>query len=180
MGSPSPGASAGPRSACLQTLGKFPFQFIAAPTPHVRLGREIEQWRAGPLPWRLHPRATVVGTSPRANPQPKSDSRAPESVRFNLVAQSCPDSLRPPWTAAQTGFPVHHQLMELTQKVCCQRSQSLSRAGVFATPWTAAHQAPLSVEFSRQEHWSGLPFPSPGDLTDPGVEPRSPALQADS
>ena len=49
-----------------------------------------------------------------------------------------------------------------------------------ATPWTVARQIPLSMEFSRQEYWSGLPFPSPGDLPDPGIEPRSPALQADS
>ena len=49
-----------------------------------------------------------------------------------------------------------------------------------ATPRTVARQAPLSVEFSRQEYWSGLPFPSPGDLSDPGPEPGSPALQADS
>ena len=48
------------------------------------------------------------------------------------------------------------------------------------TPWTVARQAPLSMGFSRQEYWSGLPFPSPGDLPDPGIEPRSPALQADS
>ena len=46
------------------------------------------------------------------------------------------------------------------------------------TPWTVACQAPLSVGFSRREYWSGLPFPSPGDLPDPGIEPRSPALQA--
>ena len=49
-----------------------------------------------------------------------------------------------------------------------------------ATPWTVAHQAPLSMGFSRQEYWSGLPFPSPGDLHNPGIEPKSPALQADS
>ena len=49
-----------------------------------------------------------------------------------------------------------------------------------ATPWTVAHQAPLSLEFSRQEYWSGLPFPSPGDLPNPGIEPGSPALQEDS
>ena len=48
------------------------------------------------------------------------------------------------------------------------------------TPWTVACQAPLSTGFSWQEHWSGLPFPSPADLHDPGIEPRSPALQADS
>ena len=46
--------------------------------------------------------------------------------------------------------------------------------------WTVAHQASLSMEFSRQEYWSGLPFPSPGDLLDPGIEPGFPALQADS
>ena len=48
------------------------------------------------------------------------------------------------------------------------------------TSLTTVHQAPLSMEFSRQEYWSGLPFPSPGDLPDPEVEPTSPALQADS
>ena len=47
-------------------------------------------------------------------------------------------------------------------------------------PWTVAHQAPLSVEFSRQEYWSGLPFPPPGDLPHPGIKPGSPALWADS
>ena len=48
------------------------------------------------------------------------------------------------------------------------------------TPWTVAHQAPPSMGFSRQEYWSGLPFPSPGDLPDPGTEPRFSALQADA
>ena len=47
-------------------------------------------------------------------------------------------------------------------------------------PWTVARQAPLSMGFSRQEYWNGLPFPSPGDLPNPGIEPRSPALQAES
>ena len=57
---------------------------------------------------------------------------------------------------------------------------SLSRVRLFVTPWTVAHQAPPSVEFSRQEYWSGLPFPSPGDLPDPGIEPGSPTLQTDA
>ena len=56
----------------------------------------------------------------------------------------------------------------------------LSRVQLLATSWITAYQAPLSMEFSRQEYWSGLPFPSPGDLPDPGIEPRSPALQADT
>ena len=48
------------------------------------------------------------------------------------------------------------------------------------TPWAVIHQAPLSMGFSRQEYWSGFPFPSPGDLLDLGIEPGSPALQGDS
>ena len=56
----------------------------------------------------------------------------------------------------------------------------LNHVRLFATPWTVACQAPLSVGFSREEYWSGLPFLSPGDLPDPGIEPRSPTLQADS
>ena len=51
---------------------------------------------------------------------------------------------------------------------------------VFAIPWTVDYQASLSMGFSRQEYWSGLPFPSPGDLPNPGIEPRSPTLQADA
>ena len=58
--------------------------------------------------------------------------------------------------------------------------KSLSRALLCAIPWTVAHQAPLSMGFSRQKYWSGLPFPSPGDLPDPGIKPRSPALEADA
>ena len=58
--------------------------------------------------------------------------------------------------------------------------KSFSHVRLFATLWTVACQAPLSMEFSRQKYWIGLPFPSPRDLPDPGIEPRSPALQADS
>ena len=54
--------------------------------------------------------------------------------------------------------------------------KSLSRVELFVTPWTAAYQAPPSMGFSRQEYWSGLPSPSPGDLLDPRITPRSPAL----
>ena len=56
----------------------------------------------------------------------------------------------------------------------------LSHVRLFATPWTVAYQAPPSMGFSRQEYWSGLPFPSPGDLPNPRIEPESPALQADA
>ena len=58
--------------------------------------------------------------------------------------------------------------------------KSLSHVRLFATPRTVAYQAPLSIGFSRQEYWSGLPFPSPGDLPNSGFEPGSPALEADA
>ena len=54
--------------------------------------------------------------------------------------------------------------------------KSLSRVRLFETPWTVAYKSPLSMEFSRQEYWSGLPFPSPGDLPNPGIELKSPTL----
>ena len=59
-------------------------------------------------------------------------------------------------------------------------NHSLSCVQLFVTSWTVAHQAPPSMGFSRQEYWSGLPFPSPGDLPHPGIKPRSPTLQADA
>ena len=65
------------------------------------------------------------------------------------------------------------------QSLCCVLSH-FSSVQLFVTSWTVALQAPLSRGFSRQEYWNGLPFPSPEDLPDPGIEPRSPALQADS
>ena len=64
----------------------------------------------------------------------------------------------------------------------CVCAQLLKHVQLFETPWTIACQAPLSMEFSRQEYWSGLPFPSPGDLPNPGIEPKSlvsPALVDD-
>ena len=58
--------------------------------------------------------------------------------------------------------------------------KSLRRLWLFMIPWSVAYQAPQSMGFSKQEYWSGLPFPSPGDLSDPGIEPGSPTLQADA
>ena len=61
-----------------------------------------------------------------------------------------------------------------------EKVKSLSWVRLFATPWTVAHQARPSMGFSRQEYWSGLPFPSPGDLPNPWIEPQSPTLQTDA
>ena len=68
-----------------------------------------------------------------------------------------------------------HDYIQVKVKV-----KSLSRVQLFGTPWTVAHQATPSMGFSRQKYWSGLPFLSPGDLPDPGIKPRSPALETDA
>ena len=84
-----------------------------------------------------------------------------------------PTRLPRPWDSPgkNTGVGCHFLFQ-------CVKVKSLSRVQLFTTPWTAAHQAPPSMGFSRQEYWSGLPFPSPGDRPKPGIEPKSPALQA--
>ena len=77
-------------------------------------------------------------------------------------------------------LPLSHQGSPFLPSVQFSSVQLLSRVRLFATAWTVAHQASPSMLFSRQEYWSGLPFPSPRDLSDPGIEPGSPTLQADS
>ena len=73
-----------------------------------------------------------------------------------------------------TDLRVHHY------HILSEWVESLSCVHLFATPWTVTYQAPLCMRFSRQGYWSGLPFPSPGDLPNTGIEPWSPALQVDS
>ena len=79
-------------------------------------------------------------------------------------------------------IPVCQVKSQIQKIIFCikKEGKSLSRVRLFATPWTVAYQASQSIGFSRQEYWSGLPFPSPGDLPDPGIKPGSPALQADT
>ena len=79
-------------------------------------------------------------------------------------------------------FVVIHTVkgFDVINKAERKKVNSLSHVRLFAAPWTIAYQAPPSMEFSRREYWSGLPFPSPEDLLDPRVKPGSPALQADA
>ena len=78
------------------------------------------------------------------------------------------------WNLPQIGWPPQRAVLLLLLLL-----SACSCVQLCGTPQTAAHQAPASLGFSRQEHWSGLPCPSPGDLSDPGIEPRSSALQTD-
>ena len=86
-----------------------------------------------------------------------------------------PTRLPCPWDSPgkNTGVGCHFLLQ-------CVKVESLSRVQLLGTPWTVAYQAPPSMGLSRQEYCSGLPFPFPGDLPDPGIEPGSPTVQADA
>ena len=77
-----------------------------------------------------------------------------------------------------TNASYSHEVLRFEESIAvmCVHAQSLSRVQLSVIPWSVAHQAPLTVEFSKQKYWSVLPFPSPGDLPDPGIEPASPAL----
>ena len=79
----------------------------------------------------------------------------------------------------EQGSPVL-QANPLPTEVKWSEVKLLSRVRLFATLWTVSHQVPPSMGFSRQEYWSGLPFPSPGDLPDPEIKPQSPTLEADT
>ena len=81
------------------------------------------------------------------------------------------------WAAREAPYTEIFTLIILCAHVC---AQLIIRVPSFVTPWTVSFQVPLSNGFSQQEYWSGLLFPSPGDLPDPGIKPVSPALQADS
>ena len=104
------------------------------------------------------------------------------------LLQSCP-TLCNPVDSSLPGSPVPGILQARTLEWAAisfssawkwkVKVKSLSGVRLLATPRTAAHQAPLSIGFSRQQYWSGQPFPSPGDHPDPGIEPWSPALWAD-
>ena len=106
------------------------------------------------------------------------DSPAPALLRPHSAHSSPHQSL-----LSLHPYPHWHFMKLLRASLVVQqvkKMKSLSRVRLFVTPWTVAHQASQSMGFSRQEYWSGLPFSSPGDLPDPGIESGSPALLADS
>ena len=101
----------------------------------------------------------------------------------NLTRSSSHVFSRWPLLSCQACLKTHFKLRArncMSNKVVSSSSLSLRCVQLFVTPWTVAYQAPPSMGFSRQEYWSGLPFPSPRDLPDPGIEPKSPAFQADA
>ena len=85
-----------------------------------------------------------------------------------------------PTQGSNPGLPHCTQTLYRLSHQGSQKVKSLSRVWLFSTPWNVDRQAPLSMGFSRQQYWSGWPFPSPGDFPNPGIEPESPTLQVDT
>ena len=113
------------------------------------------------------------------------------SLRYEALCKQASSLLQPHWFSAVLWLscfspdlrftaPPSYIYLNTTSLACLSTSCFLSHVQLFVTQWPVICQAPLSMEFSRQEYWSRLPFPSPGDLPDPEIEPRSPASQVDA
>ena len=127
-------------------------------------------------PWSLGPTGHAPGP-PSGEERTKCRTgrgQASERPQPASVQKQCDAECRNPRKRAS--LPKVNNFGYLSNTLCL----SLSRVRLLATPGTVAHHASLSMGLSRQEYWSGLPFPSAGDFSDPGIEPRSPTLQADS
>ena len=116
----------------------------------------------------------VEAMKPNCSIQPKKTTPDPQTLALatNWPSQLTGNTKRSEGTVNPLCLPWNTEIK--CKPTCC--CYLLSCVQLFATPWTMAHQAPLSMGFSRQEYWSGVPFPPPGDLHDPGIEAASPAL----
>ena len=173
------------------------------------LGRQRRQWHPTPvlLPGKPHGRKSLVGCSPWGREE--SDTTERLHFHFSLscigggngnpLQCSCLDNPRDgrawwaaifgvaqswtqlKWLSSSSSSMLGRENNQITlRKAWKWKCQALGLVGLSVTPYTVACQALLSMEFSRQEHWSGLPSLSPGDLPNPGIKPRSLAFQADS
>ena len=137
-----------------------------------------------------HGQRSLVGYSPWGRKESDKTERLRQHKLFSHIFKRYSNYWEHSWEREEerqrenTGIRLHlilciqrvwNTALHMTVKV-----KSLSRVQLFVTPWTVAHQAPPSMGFSRQEYWSGLPFPSPGNLPNSGIEPGSPAFQADA
>ena len=122
--------------------------------------------------------------------EPQSPALQADDAGMMLLALPIPGPPCPDLLEETSGGEVFNQCFHQLTCMCMhirsyrnkeeKKVKSLSHVWLFATLWTVALQAPPSMGFSRQEYWSGFPLPSPGDLLNPGIDPRSPALQANA
>ena len=132
-----------------------------------------------PSGWQLRPQTEDKQELPASSSQedwlPPAHPPKGHHVGLSTTAQASAAGEGPVQKACPMSVPRHILLLSvlLLQLLSC-----FSRVRLFATPWTVARQAPLSMAFSRQEYWSGVPCPPPGELPDPGIEPESPMSPA--
>ena len=146
-------------------------------------GQSLSHVRLSVAPRTAASRLPCPSLSPRVCSRSCPLSRwCHQTISSTVVPLSfCPQSF-----PASGSFPMSWLLLsggqtsEASASVLTMNMDSTKLCPTLAIPWTVARQAPLSVRFSRQEYWSALPFPSPGELPDPEIEPRSPVLQADA
>ena len=151
------------------------------------------QWHPTPvlLPGKSYGRRSLVGCSPWGREESDTTKRLHFHFPLSCIGEgngnplqcSCLENPRDggAWWAAIYGVTQSRTwLKRLSSSSSSEPVKLLSHVRLFATPWTVAYQAPPSMEFSRQEYWSGLPFPLPGDLPKPGIKPGFPVLQEDS
>ena len=148
-------------------VGKIPWRRKWQPTPVF-------------LPGESHGRRNLVGYSPRGHKESDTTERLQlhhaDNIMWywlNSIHHRTGDVLAINRETINRVFSLSRGKMMI---IVQWKWKSLSRVQLFVTPWTVAYQVALSMGFSRQEYWSGLPFPSPGDLPNPGIEPGSPAL----
>ena len=186
------------RNFCRCTIVLICWKYLWGDTPHSRAKNKPQQnGRRGEFVFRIKPhfcqRLSEGSNKPCVHQDPgkrhwphkrltqtcPAVSRSLQWRRGSVVA-CCRVGSSGCSSTCMGSFKGDHHYLHYLHHSLKVKVKSLSRVWLFATLWTIAHQAPSSMGFSRQEYWSGLPFPSPGDLPDPGIERRSPALQADT
>ena len=167
----------GIRGSLLHPLPRSPSSFTCGPHPSILLTGCLSMGTQEPTKWAF---PAAMATPETWDPQPRSSEEAPSAPDKGQVCSAhTPTSMRGPrGSLFRQVKSIQEQIhpTKTTQLFISCEAKSFGPVRLFVTPWTVAYQAPPSMEFSRQENWSGLPFPSPGDLPNPGMEPTSLAL----
>ena len=150
--------------------------------PWIFIGRPDAEAEA-PMLWPPNTKSQLIGKDPDAGENWRPKKKGQQKKRWlDSITNSIDLNLRKLQEIVKARGSWCAEVHEVTKSWIQLESEvkSLSRFQLFATAWTVAYQASLSLGFSKQEYWSGLQFPSPGDLPEPGVEPGSPTLRADA
>ena len=172
-----PGSSGNPLQP--QGAGSFWHSEMTCPRRHTRLQSKIVYWERGALRGKQEGTQETFPGEFHGLYSPWGHRESDTTEQLSLSNSAAYTYYTFPHVSDIIWYLSFSAWLTLPSMMKWSEVKSLSRVWFFATPWTVTRQAPPSKGFSRQDYWSGLPFPSPGDLPDPGSEPRSPELQAD-